>query len=187
MIKKILWGLLVVIVVCLCALAYVLFQGGLFTKVVIQEKEMGPYVLVYKEHIGPYQNIKTVMDDVYYSLLNKDKITTTKGFGIYYDNPKTVPQEKLRSIGGCVIEPSDYDKISQLRTKYLMKEIAQNKALVCEFPFKNSVSIIIGIMKVYPAMNKYINEKHHPYKEIMEVYDMSGKKIEYVMFLEEQK
>lgn len=183
MIKKILWGVLIVVVVCLCVLGYILYQGGIFTKVVIQEKEMGPYVLVYKEHIGSYQKIKTVIDEVYYSLLNQEKIKTSKGFGIYYDNPKNVPEEKLRSIGGCLLDSSDYDKISQLNTKYLIREINQQKALVCEFPFNNTLSIIIGIMKVYPALNQYVIQKKYQQKEVMEVYDMQGKKIEYIMFL----
>lgn len=42
-------------------------------------------------------------------------------------------------------------------------------------------TIIIGIMKVYPAINKYIIEKKYQYNEIMELYDTPNKKIFYIM------
>jgi len=42
------------------------------------------------------------------------------------------------------------------------------------------MSIIMGIMKVYPALNKYISENNLSEEGfVMEIYDVPGKKIIY--------
>jgi hypothetical protein len=176
---KIISGVLALFIIGLIA-----FFGhiGVFSKVVIDEKEMGPFVLVYNEHKGDYKHTAKIQDDIYYSLLNDHKIETYKGFGIYYDNPKKVPVEELRSIAGCILEPSDYDKIEMLQENgFNIKEIPQQNSIVTEFPFKNQFSIIAGIMKVYPKIEKYIEKHNLTTSEMMEIYDVPSKKIIYLM------
>ncbi len=41
---------------------------------------------------------------LYYDLKDNYSIETTKGFGLYYDNPQDVDKDKLRSIVGCIVE-----------------------------------------------------------------------------------
>lgn len=106
-----------------------------FRTISISEKEVGPYKIVYEEHKGAYNGIKDVQDKIYSSLL-KDKIETTKGFGIYYDNPSEVPTEELRSIGGCIVEIKDYDSLKSLQNKYKIKEYYSPKASLLNFHSK---------------------------------------------------
>jgi predicted XRE-type DNA-binding protein len=50
-----------------------------------------------------------------------------------------------------------------------------------EFPYKNSFSIIAGIIKVYPKIEQYIQDNNLKTNEIMEIYDVPSNKIIYLM------
>jgi len=178
-----------IIIIVILGLIAVLLMGylyymGFFNKIEITEKEMGPYKVVFKEHIGDYKETGKIMDEIYYSLLN-DGVETYKGFGIYYDNPKVVEKDKLRSIAGSMIEEKDYDKIDQLKDKYSIKTIDKTRSITTEFPFKNKMSIMFGIMKVYPKINKYIDSKGYKKGQVMEIYDVPNKKVIYVAEIKE--
>ncbi len=169
---------IIVVIVSIVFLNYI----GFFSNIIIEEKEMGPYVLVYENHKGDYKGTAKIQDDIYYSLLSNHNIKTYKGFGIYYDNPKEVATENLRSIAGCILDKSDYDKKDYLiKSGYNINEIATRKSLVVEFPYKNNFSVVAGIMKVYPKIEKYIKENGLENKEMMEIYDVPGGKIIYLM------
>jgi len=167
-------GLFIAIVV----IAYA-FIGG-FAKIDIQEKQTGGEVLVYQEMTGDYSKSALVMDQVYNTLLNDFKIETTKGFGEYYDNPAVVEKEKLRSDIGCILEPKDTGRVAKLEGKFKIKSCPEGNYIVTEFPFKSKLSVFVGIMRVYPAINKYIKEKGYSEEgSIMEIYDVPKKKIIY--------
>lgn len=169
---------LVLLVLGLLYLNYLKF----FSPITLEEKKYGPFTLVYEEYTGPYKDTAKIQNDLYYSLLNKEKIKTFKGFGVYYDNPKKVPAQDLRSIAGCVLEQEDYEKVGYLETNgYKVKNIPEQDCIVVEFPFKNSFSIFVGMAKVYPEIEKYIKDHNLENNEIMEIYDMQNKKIFYSM------
>jgi hypothetical protein len=156
-------------------LMFYLYYMGVFSKIEITEKEMGPYKVAFKEHIGDYKETGKIMDEIYHSLLD-DGVETYKGFGLYYDDPKVVEKDKLRSIAGSIIEEKDYDKIDKLKAKYGIKIIDKTRIMTTEFPFKNKMSIMFGIMKVYPEINKYIDFKGYKKGQVMEIYDVTNKK-----------
>jgi hypothetical protein len=53
--------------------------------------------------------------------------------------------------------------------------------IVVEFPLKNSFSYMIGPMKVYPIIAKYMKEKWYTTQTPMiELYDIAAKKIYYM-------
>lgn len=177
-IKIVLGVLLLIIVGIVLFLNYV----GFFSKIVIEEKEMGPYVLVYEDHKGDYKGTREIQDNIYYSLLNNYSIKTFKGFGVYYDDPKKVSKEELKSIAGCILEESDYNSIEKLKeNNFKVTKTPKQKFIVVEFPLKNMFSTIIGVMKVYPEINKYAEKNGLNQKEMMEVYDVPAKKIIYIM------
>lgn len=156
--------------------------AGFFAKVEIQEKSQGPFVLVYEDHKGDYKGTAKIQDRIYHSLLNEHKIETKRGFGIYYDNPKTVPTSELRSIAGCILESSDLDKIEYLRqNNFKIRDLPATDYVYTEFPYTSSLSILGGIFVVYPKLEEYIKEKKLPNNEIMEIYDVPNKKILYLM------
>lgn len=156
-----------------------LVYSGLFSRIVISEKEIGPYQVVYKSHVGPYQEVGPIMDEIYNSLKNDEQIETSMGFGIYYDDPKKTHVEDLRSDIGSILDEKDYAKIPKLKKRFKIKKYLQKKCVVVEFPFRNKFSIFIGVMRVYPQLTSYIKEKKYKEGPIMEIYDMPNKKIIY--------
>ena len=158
------------------------FFGG-FYKVNIQEKNTCGEILVYENVTGAYNQTKTVSDKIYYELLNKYKVETKKGFGIIYDNPKNVEQSKLRSEVGCIMENTDNEMHEKIKEHFLVKILQNENYLVAEFPFRGFLSIMIGMIKVYPKFGKYIFENKYPDGPIMEIYDIPNKKIIYRKFI----
>ncbi|MCW5514759.1 GyrI-like domain-containing protein [Muriicola sp. Z0-33] len=154
------------------------YYGGFYpVRAEIQQK--GGEVLVYQKMTGDYAQSPDVSDKVYNKLLREYNITTTRGFGIYYDHPKTTDKDSLRADVGCILE-SDFEKVEHLRADFEVKEYPNDNYLVADFPFKGMPSVIFGIMKVYPALNTYVEENgYDPNTPVMEIWDLSNNKIEY--------
>jgi len=157
-----------------------LFYFGILQEVQINEQDAGPFKVVYETHLGDYSEISSIRNEIYNSLINEG-INTTKSFGIYYDNPQDVLEERLRGEGGVIIEEKDYLKISELKSKYNVKDIPKSKNVIATFPYINDYSIMIGVFKVYPKLNKYIEEKGYIPTPAMEIYDSANGRIVYLM------
>jgi len=179
--KVIKWIFVVIIIIGLLALSFA-WYSGFFATVEIIEKDMGPYELVYKKHIGDYSKSYIIQNEVYESLL-ADGIETERGFGIYYDNPKTVEITKLRSDLGCILNSENSKKIESFSSKYNIRIKEKSNCVVIEFPYINKLSIIAGVIKVYPAFGAYAAEKGIELGEAMEIYDITNKKITYLMVI----
>lgn len=170
-----------IIILLLLGLIIYLASMGFFSAVKLEEKETGPYTVVFEEHIGPYQDTGIIQDKLYYKLLNEEKIETFRGFGIYYDNPKIVESEKLRSDVGSILEEKDFSKTEDLKAKgYQIKTIDKQKSVVTSFPYKNKLSIFLGILKIYPLIEKHQQEKNYQPVPSMEIYDVPNNKIIYI-------
>lgn len=173
----------IIIIVVVAIVVFILgfaAYWGVFRSIQFSVVEQGGETLVYEEMTGDYRQSGVVMDRVYYSLLNDYKIETFKGFGIYYDNPQKVETSKLRSELGCILEESDIHRVRELEGNFKIKTCPKGKYIVAEFPYKGKLSVMFGIMKVYPAMNKYVKENGFDEEgAIMEIYNIPKKKIEY--------
>ncbi len=173
---------IVLIIIAVCALvlmAIYAWLGG-FKKIRFSVEEAGGEVLIYESHIGDYKNVGKVIDKMYYALLNEEKVECFRGFGIYYDNPQKVEKEKLRADVGNILENPTPQLLEQLTPGYNIRTLDKQQYLVAEFPYKNQMSIFMGIMKVYPALNRYIRENNLDEDGfVMEIYDVPGKKIIY--------
>jgi hypothetical protein len=155
------------------------YYGG-FKKIEFVVSEQGGEILIYENVTGDYKQSPIFMDKIYNSLLNNDNIETYKGFGIYYDNPRKVEKSKLRSEIGCILEVKDSAKVDELKSRYNIKSYPKALCLVAEFPYKGKLSIFIGIMKVYPALGKFLQkEGYSELGAVMEIYDTPNKKIIY--------
>jgi DNA gyrase inhibitor GyrI len=171
----------VVILGILIGIAVAIFSFyGLFAPVNIQEKEIGPYVFVMKKNVGAYKDVGPIMDEMYRDLKEAD-IVTSRGLGIYYDDPKVTPENKTRSIIGRILDDVDPAKVIELEKKYPIGELPQANYLVVEFPFKGLPSIIIGIYRVYPKIARYMKSHEIPKMPIIEVYEPDAQKILYVV------
>ncbi len=155
-------------------------QYGAFKTVDVSIDRLGGEILVYEEVKGPYNQTGLIIDKIQKKLADEDKINTTQGFGIYYDNPQQVEKSELRSEVGCILEITDIDKLPSLEKKYNIKTFPEKEYITAEFPYKGKTSIFISIMKVYPALNKFAQQKGlNEEGAVMEIYDIPNNKILY--------
>jgi hypothetical protein len=158
-----------------------LWYMGMFSPVVIAEREMGPYTYVFVEHTGPYSEVAKPMAELE-DQIKLEGFNCIDGIGIYYDNPDKVPQEELRSDVGFIISAEDMDKVKNNKDKFNFENLPEASYLVAEFPIKNNLSYMLGPMRVYPAFDKYIQRKGGVVPEVgVEYYDMTNSKIIFMM------
>ncbi len=169
--KKVLIVLVVLIVVIAAAVLYYLSYIGAFTNVVVTEKEMGPLYFVYVPHTGDYAKVGPVMNGVINRLASEFDIKAGRGMGIYYSNPKTTKTADLKSDIGCLLEKSDESKADAIMKKMKMKIMFQKKYYTAEFPMKNNMSIIMGVMKTYPKLSEYMKVRGYKPTPSIEIYE----------------
>lgn len=171
---------LVLAVLIVIAVGYVWYLG-LFKTITSEDTIEGGFKVVGMEFTGSYSESGKAMKVV------DEKLKTTgvkflKGFGIYYDDPKTTPAEKCRSYIGNILEEKDFNKIPELKTAgFKIDSVPAASSVVAKFPLKNNLSYMIGAMKAYPALSKYMEEKKYKGTQAIEVYDLLGKQIIYIM------
>jgi len=181
--KKLVKILLVIVVAVIIVVTAVYAYYGGFRSIDLKVEETGGELFVYENMTGDYSQSPVYMDSVYYFLLNELNIATTKGVGIYYDHPEHVETSKLRSEVGCFLDsPVDSIQMVNILKKFKIKEVAKGQYLTTELPNKGMMSIMVGIIRVYPAMAKYMEENGHKDQKltpIMEIYDQPTKTIIY--------
>ena len=170
----------ILLVLCIIVVAYLIYLG-LFTRITFREKSIGPYYLVCEKHVGSYTKSGEVMDRIYTSLLNNENIAAERGFGLYYDNPQKVEEDKLRSIVGCILERDYHDRIENLQKNYRIEEFPRSLCLTTTFPYRGMPSIIMGVLKVYPALSKELEKRNTDPVPVMEMYDASKNRIDYIV------
>jgi effector-binding domain-containing protein len=179
-------ALFVILGLAVILLAVYIYFGG-FAKIELQIAETGGETLVFEEITGDYKQSAVVMDKIYHDLLEKEDIETYRGFGIYYDNPKEVEIDKLRADAGCILEDSLLKHIPELEGKYNIKTLPTSTYISTEFPFRGKLSVLLGILRVYPALQKFAKSNQlDNLGEVVEIYDIPNKKIIYRQLLKQQ-
>ncbi|HMS91096.1 MAG TPA: GyrI-like domain-containing protein [Candidatus Absconditabacterales bacterium] len=154
------------------------YLGG-FVRLEAKEQNMGPYTIAYVNFVGNYGKVGPSMTKVY-EILSGAGIISYTGVGIYYDDPAVISGELLRSDIGAIIDPQDTNKLFDNKDIQIKTLTAGNK-IVVEFPLKNTFSSMIGPMRVYPVMTKYMEENGYTNEiPMIELYDMQAKKIYYI-------
>lgn len=156
-----------------------LARFGAFAPVSPRLGTTGPLLLVYKLHKGDYKQSSAVTDEVYYRLKEKLGIETSKGFGLYFDNPKEVATADLRAALGVVIEGRPRESLPELPAGYRIAEIPESEAVIVTFPYHGTVSIVLGVLRVYPRLNAFIAAEDLQTGPIFEIYDRPGNVITY--------
>jgi len=173
--KRILRALLMVILGIILLIAGILIHAGLFARVEISEKQMGPYQTVFKPHTGGYHKISVVIDEINEILIHDEKIETGSSFGHYFDNPfeGTTKIRDLRSHAGIILDPRDTAELSALISQYEIhsKMLPQDMYIVVELPFRSEFSKITGPLKVYSKINKYLNKDDRKMQSLIEIFD----------------
>jgi hypothetical protein len=182
--KFLVWAVGILAVVALVIVTFFAYMG-LFSKMAVAEKMMGPYTGVYESYVGDYMKIGQVFERVNGNMKNEG-ITCGQSFGVYYDDPRQVPKEKLRSECGVILGDKDLAKAKGLKKKYQIKTLPAKMSLVTEFPIKNVMSYMFGPMKAYPALENYAKDKGYQLTLAYELYDQPAKKTIYVMTFEKK-
>ena len=160
--------------------AFYAYLGG-FHKLVAFEVVMWPHTVAYVDHIGDYKLIWEKMGDLY-DVLIWEWISTDMGIGIYLDDPSVVEKTLLRSEGGVVVDKADVGKLKVDSIEYKIKKLEKTDYVVITFPFKNKLSYMVGMMRVYPVLWNYLVEnKYAEGGPAIEMYDMTNSLIYYMV------
>lgn len=154
----------VVVLVLIVALAVIAYFAGMFKSVTIKVGTTGPYQIVCLDHIGPYKNIAKKIQSVE-KLLAERKIKPVAACGIYYDNPKVVSSDKLRSKGGCIVK-------GDLKLDILEEiEIPKRKVVIAKIKAHPAVAPI----KTYPKIEKWMKDNSYSFDgPCLEIYHSNG-------------
>lgn len=139
----------IIVVIFVVALFGIGIYYGAFSSVKIEKATTGPYKIACLDHIGPYKGICKKITNVK-KLLDGKKVKYISACGMYYDDPKQVPSDKLRSKGGYLVE--DIVKIEILENLY----VPQREAVVAKIKAHPAVAA----MKVYPKLEKWLDENN---------------------------
>lgn len=165
---------------------YLMQYTGAFKSVTVGVDQRGPYTMIYKEHNGAYHTIVSTIEEV-------EKWTQSHGlkcrlsFGEYFDDAKLVEEGRLKSRGGCLVDPLDEKESvkfetlkNQLPPDFKWEKYNETKAVVALF----TGAAGIGPLKVYPRAEEFIKkaslQKKGPVLEIYEIFDKSAMQTVYV-------
>jgi DNA gyrase inhibitor GyrI len=180
--KKIFKVFLAVLLVIALSFFGMLYYHDFFSSPQVVEKEMGPYTLVTKRFVGAYHKVGPTMDEVD-SWLRENGVESTKGVGLYHDDPANVEESQLRSDVGNIVENVDEEVLVKIKEKFEVREIPKTKSAVIEFPIKSPLSYMIAPMKAYPALTQHWIEKGYAVTDSdvgIEIYDIPGKVTSYM-------
>lgn len=143
-------------------------------------KEGANFLILARDHMGPYHKIADVISDVEKWARSKDEPCTLT-FGEYYDNPEVTDEDRLKSRGGCILS-------SQAKADELAKSLPEGLT-ISELKVGESLEAIfegspaIGPQKVYPRAQEMMKSldlaSSGPVMEIYEVVSPTSGKTRY--------
>lgn len=152
--------------------AYYLIRSGCLhnVKIWIGRPDFYELQIAYKVYKGSYMKSGEPFGMITKLLPNLPCINA------YYDDPQKVPDEECRYICGVILSEG-LDKTPDLHTLRRAKEFGfkfqtfprVDRVMKTCFPFTTSISPVVGAMKVYPRLAKFVKESEihaYPYLEI---------------------
>ena len=110
-------ALIIIAFLAAVALGLVLYSGICYS-VSVTEREIGPYAMVLKKHIGSYYKTGSVFEEVGEVLGKKIDIKTLKGAGLYYDDPAKVKEEVCAANAVLLSAVRFWEKSARLMKAY---------------------------------------------------------------------
>lgn len=147
---------------------YFVYYTGLYKDVRIEVAEAGPFLILTKEHFGPYHKIVPNIEAVetWVKAQGKD---CTRSLGQYFDHPDDVEQERLRSRGGCIVS----EKIENAPSEFKYDTIPRQRYVIAVFEGAPGV----GPIRVYPKVSEFMETKNFKAgKGLVEVYTVHSQK-----------
>jgi AraC family transcriptional regulator len=137
---------------------------GAFKTVAISDEMRGPYTLVYKDHIGPYNKVIEAIGAVE-DWAKQNNLDCRLSYGQYFDNPESQEEARLKSQGGCIMK----NPPANLPEGFKVQELPERRYVVAVFEGSPG----IGPLKVYPRVNKFMEEKNLKQDgAIIEIYEV---------------
>lgn len=156
---------------------YLMQYTGAFKSVPIAVDERGPYTMLAAAHTGPYHKIVEKIEFVE-QWAKKNNFKCRLSFGEYLDNPRISEEGRLRSYGGCLIDPLVPMELTILNE---MKSSLPKEIEVRVFPKTKAVVALftgapgIGPMKVYPKAEDFMKDGSlQPSGSVLEIYEVLG-------------
>lgn len=158
---------------------YLLQYTGAFKTVPVAVDERGPYTMIALAHTGAYHKIVEKIEIVE-KWTKQNGLKCRLSFGEYIDNPRIAEEGRLRSFGGCLVDPLDPQEPIQfelLKSKlpegFEIREFAKSKVVVALFTGAPG----IGPMKVYPKAEDFIrNGSLSVTGTVLEIYEVFSQK-----------
>lgn len=132
---------------------YAIYLGALH-EVKIERTTQGPFPVIFKPLRGEYRQVGEVATALS-PRLDRLGIKEQTFIGIYYDNPRSVPTEQLRSEAGFIV-PGVTELPAALKGEYHFKVVQANEYASAYFPYRNMLSVFMGIFKVYPKLSEHM-------------------------------
>jgi len=142
--------ILAVLLVVITLAAWMAYYLGAFKAVEIIQGDKPAMKMIYKEHVGSYHKIVSVIQEVE-AWAKSQNIDCSQSFGEYIDDANMVEEIRLRSRGGCIVE----DLPKELPEGFKSQEIPARKYVIAVFEGSPG----IGPVKVYPKAGEYMKEK----------------------------
>ena len=138
-----------------------------YKEVFISEIKNKEFHMVYVDHVGPYHKIVKSIEKVE-AWAKKHAIPCDLSFGEYLDNPDQVPEDRLRSRAGCLLNSESVLKLSD---GMKFKINSPQDFVLAEF----SGSPAVGPFVVYPKVKEWFQKnKKQIGSPIIEVYEISN-------------
>ncbi|XP_071351656.1 testis-expressed protein 264 homolog [Trachinotus anak] len=149
---------------------YILYSGLLSDIVVLTgSPPIKKITFAYKFREGPYKHCGQLFKESYGI---GPKLSC---IGVFYDDPKTVPQQQCRYAVGSILSEgenkADEDLLKRYETSgfnvFSFPEVTH--VVTTSFPHRTFISILLSVRRVYPRLQLYIKERRlcaHPFLEI---------------------
>lgn len=164
------WLIFMGLLSLLTAAAYILYSGIISDiSVLTGSPPIKKITIAYKFKQGPYKNC---------GQLFKESHCIGPRFsciGIFYDDPKKVPGPLCRYAVGSILSEGETKADQELLERYktsgfnLFTFPQVTHVVTTSFPLRTSLSIFLGVRRVYPRLQAYIKERRlcaHPFLEI---------------------
>lgn len=146
------------------------FNGG-FSKADVRMQHQNELLLIGIDHQGAYKTIGTAFEKVS-KVKENAKLDSAVLVGVYFDDPKTVAEDSLRSFAGFTVPNMAMGtEICKNNPGFYIMPIEESEAYVCDLKTSGTLSMMIAAMKAYPALGDAA-EGLSGSKKVTHVYEM---------------
>lgn len=147
---------------------------GALSPVQIAERDMGPYQFVYVQEASTDSARIGALTDALGERLEAAGITQRRPAQEYFPTGRGIQNQ----IGFVVEQTVNRDVLGP---ETFLRPIPVQRYMVVEFPFRNSLSFVVGLFRVEPAFRRYIAQMKYAATSAMVILD--GDKILYLEFI----